>query len=247
MLKYAAFARQRDQARAVAAPRPPTSRAVAAKTRPSLVPARIRAEHAVDWLNHNPVARDIAGETARNIALVPGAARGLWHTAEDLGHAAYLAYGVSPLTFREPAAALARDELMAESLAIGQKFSDAIDDPKAAIEGVKRGLHDWRATIDPTATPKAATATGEIRRQFPIGLNEGELAGDVLSLFYGGAELKPLRLARLARASTAAERAALRASKLGPWSPTAAHYMAKGIPPGLAEQFATPYEGWGHH
>jgi hypothetical protein len=148
-----------------------------------------------------------------------------------------------------PGADEARQELMDSSLYLAGKINDAIENPKGALEGAKRGFHDWRATIDPSATPQAATASGEFLRQFPIGLNQGELGFDVLSTLYGGAELKPLRLLRAARASTAAERAALRASKLGPWSPTAADYMARGVPEGMANYFAElyPMKGMGSH
>ena len=71
---------------------------------------------------------------------------------------------------------------------------------------------------------------GEMRRQADLGLNQGELLFDVGSLLYGGAEAKGLT--RLAKAGEAQG---------------AEKWLARGVSPGLADYFATPYTGIGHH
>ena len=102
--------------------------------------------------------------------------------------------------------------------------------PKKVADDIGDQLHRFQTTIDPTATPQASTLKGEIERNFGIGMNQGELGVDVGSIAVGGAELKGL--AGLGRVSEVV---------------TPAKYLARGYPSNLAEYFATPYEGMGHH
>lgn len=238
--------------RAVAQPRLATARPPAAsrtvQTRTAAT-VRAEAEQALAQLNRNPLVRDIAGDVSGTVALVPGAARGLWHTVEDVGHAAYLAHGFSPYTYFLPTAKDARRQARSDVTAIGQKVSEVWDDPRGAVEDAKQGFMNWREGIDPTATPKADTATGEWARRFPMGLNQGEFVFDVGTSVFGGAAVKTLRAPRLARGLSNGRRAARRPNTPRPGAPTAADYRARGVPEGMAEYFAEPYPmtGMGSH
>ena len=68
------------------------------------------------------------------------------------------------------------------------------------------------------ASPSAKTLAGEVRRNVDIGMNQGEALFDVGSLAYGGAELKGLTgFGKAAEAQGAAK------------------YLARGVPPKIAE------------
>jgi hypothetical protein len=102
--------------------------------------------------------------------------------------------------------------------------------PKKVAHDIGDQLHRFRARVDPTATSQAPTLAGEVERNLRIGLNQGELAVDVGSALYGGAELTGLKeVAGLSKAATPAK------------------YLARGYPRGLSEYFATQYKGIGHH
>jgi hypothetical protein len=106
----------------------------------------------------------------------------------------------------------------------------AIADPQATIDSAGRGLARLDVRLNPEAGAPASTFAGEMRRQASLGLNQGEFLFDVGSLLYGGAEAKGLtRLGKAAEAQGAEK------------------YMARGVTPGLADYFATPYTGRGHH
>jgi hypothetical protein len=178
------------------------------------------------------LAKTAGGEVAMSMARGPGVARGLWHTAEDLPRdLLFFSRLVNPadLVFA-PSGQSAQQQYLEGWANLAKKGAGALANRAATLKQAKQGLQDWRATIDPTATPQADSFEGELRRKWNIGLNQGELEFDVGSLLYGGAELKGLRGMRLVS---------------GP--PTAANYIRRGVPPELADYFALPYTGRGHH
>jgi hypothetical protein len=164
--------------------------------------------------------------------LVPGAMRGAWHTAEDIGHG--LDFGSRLLdpydAESSPRGEAAWDKVFHAGKGIVDYATNAISNPKAVADDVEAGLHRFQVKTDPDASPPAATLGGEATRNFNIGLNRGEALFDTGSLLYGGAEAKGL--AELGKASEGAG---------------AAKYLAQGYPAGLSDYFATPYKGMGHH
>lgn len=184
------------------------------------------------WLDGNALAKTVGGEVAMSMARGPGVARGLWHTAEDLPQdLLFFSRLVNPADLvLAPFGQSAQQQYLEGWVNLARKGADALANREATVKQVKEGLQDWRATIDPTATPQADSLRDELLRKWNIGLNQGELGFDVGSLLYGGAELKGLRGMRLISGA-----------------PTAANYIKRGVPPELADYFALPYTGRGHH
>jgi hypothetical protein len=91
---------------------------------------------------------------------------------------------------------------------------------------------EWRRDLDPSATPAAPRFADELRRNFDIGQNQGELVFNVGSLMVGGPAAKA-------------------AGKLGSFSKatTAEKYLAQGFSPKVAAYLAEPYpaSAMGHH
>jgi hypothetical protein len=184
------------------------------------------------WLDRSPGAKAIVGDAARAAGLVPGAARGAWHTVEDIGHGLHF-FGrlVDPYDAEtSPRGEAAWDKVFHAGKGVVDYTTNAISNPKAIANDVGAGLRRFQVKIDPAASPPASTLADEAARNFNIGLNRGETAFDAVSLLYGGAEAKGL--AELGRISEGVG---------------AAKYLARGYPKGLSEYFATPYEGGGHH
>lgn len=187
----------------------------------------------VKSLNTNPILGKIAGNYARQAALIPGVARGVWHTGEDLYDAAVFADRVMH-PFRELSQSAPGETVYEQTARSAMNLADraayAWENPQSVVDGITQGLDRANKNLNPYATPQGQTVAEEIARNWTIGLNQGELAFDVGSLAYGGAELKGLRLA-------------MRGGK----PLTAADMMARKIPANLAEDFAQPYSGIGHH
>jgi hypothetical protein len=180
-------------------------------------------------LDHSDVAKSLGGSVAMAAGLVPGAARSVVHTVEGLGDAAMFAGRLMNLSGRA-AREDAWDDLADGARSVGRYANSRFHHPGLIARDAEHGLHDFRVRIDPTATPRANTFMGELRRNYDIGMNQGETAADVASLFFGGAELKPL--SRLGKYSKAAQEAKL---------------IAQGVEPEMASKLAEPYTGVGHH
>lgn len=184
------------------------------------------------WLDRSLEARAIVGDAAQTAGLAPGAARGAWHTVEDIGHGLdFLSRLMDPYDAeRSPRGDAAWDKVFQAGKGIADYTANAISNPKAVVNDVGAGLRRFQVKVDPAASPPASTIAGEAARNFNIGLNRGETLFDAASLLYGGAEAKGL--AELGRVSEGA---------------SAAKYLARGYPKGLSDYFATPYKGRGHH
>lgn len=181
------------------------------------------------WLDNNPGVRTIAGQGARLAGLAPGAARGAWHTAEDISHGLnFLSRLLDPYDAESsPRGDAAWDRVFRAGKGIVDYTAKARSNPGIVANDVRTGLRRFQVKIDPAASPPASTLGGEAARNFDIGLNRGEALFDVASLLYGGAESKGL--SELERAANGAD------------------YLARGYPKGISDYFATPYTGEGHH
>lgn len=182
-------------------------------------------------LLETPAARKIGGDAARAAGNAVGVARGAVHAAEGLVEAAAFAHRVA-----NPIQDFLRDPHNTASAQVGRSLLKVVDyakegisNPASVVRDIADGAADFRRTIDPTATPAAPTFSGELRRNFEIGKNQGEVTFDVGSLVVGGPAAKTTKFLVPAKASTA-ER-----------------YLAQGFSPRAAAYLATPYVGMGHH
>ncbi|WP_332771910.1 hypothetical protein [Phenylobacterium sp.] len=182
------------------------------------------------WLDH-PTAKAVGGELAREVGNVTGALRGGWHAAEGLyDGAAFLHRLASPFdSLMSPPGESAREQLIAVGREIGEYVKKGVSDPQGVARDVRDKAHRMRIDLDPTATPPAPAFSAEIRRNFDIGQNQGELAFDVGTLAIGGP--LPKTASRLGAVSKA----------------TSAKYLAQGFNPEGAAYLAEPYVGMGHH
>ena len=105
-------------------------------------------------------------------------------------------------------------------------------DPQRVAADVTEATEQWSRDLNPSATPAAPTLEGELRRNFDIGQNQGELAFDVGSLVVGGPAAKGLKGLE-------------RVSNVG----NVDKYLAQGFAPRAATHLAEPYpsQGMGHH
>ncbi len=100
------------------------------------------------------------------------------------------------------------------------------------MEDFREAGHKWNRDLNPDATPVAPTFAGELRRNFDIGQNQGEVLFDVGSLVVGGPVAKGVKgLSRAANVGNDAK------------------YMAQGFGPKAAAYLAEPYpaSGMGSH
>ena len=165
-------------------------------------------------------------------ALVPGAARGAWHTAGDVADGAQFALRLlNPVDpWNHPRGEAAWDELFGGAGAVIETVSEAVANPKSIAEGARRTGERLNRRLNPAATPVAATFADEMRRQGRLGLNQGEALFDAGALLYGGTAAKTM--SRLGKA---------------PKLPGPEKYLALGMPANQAAHFAAPYKGMGSH
>jgi hypothetical protein len=217
----------------------PSSTAPSSATRPAVAkpPAPQPAPRTVgssgdSWLDHSPMAKAVAGNVARKAGFIPGAARGAWRIAGDLADDAYfLTRLLNPLdSVITPRGEAAWDKVIDNAGGYVDYARTAISNPSVVLNDINAGAGRMNARLNPDATPPMKTFTGEVRRNFDIGLNRGEVAADVGALVYGGPMLR-------------------RMGEFGPGRKilTASDYIAQGVPPGTARYFERPYKGIGHH
>jgi hypothetical protein len=182
-------------------------------------------------LLETPVARKIGGDAARAAGNAVGLARGAVHAAEGLVEAAAFAHRVA-----YPIQDLLRDPQNTASAQVGRSLLKAVDyakegisNPASVVRDIADGATEFRRKIDPTATPAAPTFSGELRRNFETGKNQGEVAFDVGSLAIGGPAAAATKFLVPVKVSKAEK------------------YLGQGFSPRAAAYLATPYEGMGHH
>lgn len=200
--------------------------------------AKARVREALREAARKPVARSVAIDTARTVGNVAGLVRGGVHAVEGV---------VDGVTFLErladPSDSLkslpgqsAAEQLTRGVVNTGRIGVDyvrkSVANPQIVVTDVTNAAGQWRRELDPSATPVAPTFEGELRRNFNIGQNQGELAFDVGSIFIGGPAAKAVNgLERI--------------SNVG----NVERYLAQGFSPRAAAHLAEPYpeRGMGHH
>jgi hypothetical protein len=213
--------------------RSPPGASPVAPRQPSVMRAPNSTPHAGPGLrDRSPTAKRVAGDAVRTAALLPGAARGAWHTAGDVADSAKFALRLlNPVDpWIHPRGEAAWDELFGRAGAAVENVSEAVANPRSVVEGVRRTGERLNRRLNPAATPVAASFADEMRRQGGIGLNQGEALFDAGALLYGGAAAKGM--SRLGKA---------------PKLPGPEKYLALGLPANQAAHFAAPYIGMGSH
>jgi hypothetical protein len=193
---------------------------------------RAKAVKTAKTLNRNPYVRAAVGGAAQSAGNVAGVARGAVHTGESLLNSALFAARIANPADRltsAPGQSAVEQLYGAGEAAVGY-VNRARKNPGIVADDIRKGAHQLRVDLDPTATATAPTAAGEARRMLDIGMNQGELAWNVGSAVAGAPEINAL--AKLGSASKA----------IG-----AAKYLEQGFSPKAAAYLAEPYEGMGHH
>lgn len=229
-------------------PRPASRPAATKPPRPAPKPT---PDQNGNWLDRSPTAKFVGGAVVRSQNIGPGVAQGAWELVKDgAGAINFVSRLLDPNdAYYSPRGEAAWDQVVRAPENIARSINAVIEHPRVAAQQAKQGLQNFNVSVNPFAQPQAATFEEEMRRQKQLGRNQGKLGFDVVSSLYGGAVLKGTRAGRLlARApKTGAALNDLRLATLAGRAPTAADYMARDIAPGLAEYFAQPYQGWGHH
>jgi hypothetical protein len=183
-------------------------------------------------LDHDPIARAVAGSIAYNAGLAPGVVRGGYHSVRDVANAAQFALRlIDPLDALEsPPGQSAGQQAIQLASSAADYARRVTHDPSILRDDIASKFHDFRQKQDLSATPMAPTVRGEIRRAGNIGLNNGELVFDVGSAVAGGELLRGAAgVGSAARAAGETEALLLTAR------------------PGLGEYLDQPYRGMGHH
>jgi hypothetical protein len=189
---------------------------------------------AVKKVGDTPGVRSAAVGAAGAAGVATGIVQGGVHAVEGLADGAvFAARAINPLPdlLRSPQHSAAAQVANATRDA-AMYVSKAVADPRMVIGDVKAKAHQMRVDLDPSATPRAATFAGELRRNFDIGQNQGELAFDIGSLWVGGPAAKTAK-------------GFGRISNVG----NVDRYGAQGFSPEAARRLAMPYprKGMGAH
>jgi hypothetical protein len=178
----------------------------------------------------NPGARSVAIDAARTAGSIAGVVRGGVHAVEGLvDGATFVGRLLDPLDPLKSAPGRSAVEQLGRGVVntgrIGVDYvRKGVADPQSVVTDVTKAAGQWRRALDPSATPVASTLEGELRRNFDIGQNQGELAFDVGSLFVGGPGAKLVK-------------GVSRAANVG----NDAKYLAQGFSPRAAAHLAKPY------
>ena len=199
---------------------------------------RRQADEALRRAGQDPTVRSAAVGAARGVGNVAGVVRGGVHAAEGLAGGVVLgARLLNPLDrVMSPPGESASEQLNRAALNGAQATIDyvkkGVADPRSVVEDVKAVGQRWNQALNPDATPAAPTFTGELRRNFDIGQNQGELVFDVGSLLVGGPAAKMVK-------------GLPRVSNVG----NVGKYRAQGFSSRAATHLAEPYpaSGMGSH
>ncbi len=200
--------------------------------------ARGQVREVVQSAGQDPVIRSKAAVAARRAGNVAGVVRGGVHAVEGLVEGAnFINRLIDPLdVWKSPPGQSATAQLARGAMEGGRKAADyvqnAIADPSIIERDVRGKWGELRRDLDPSATPVASTFGGELRRNFDIGQNQGEVLFDAGSLVIGGPAAKAVKgLGRV--------------SNIG----NVDRYVAQGFGPKAAARLAEPYpeSGMGSH
>lgn len=199
---------------------------------------RRQADKVLRRAGQNPTVRSAAVNTARTVGNAAGMARGGVHALEGLRDGAiFTARLMNPLDrAMSPQGESAQEQLGRATGNAARATTDYVKKGVAHPEGVLNDIKDvgrrWNRELNPDATPAAPTFTGELRRNFDIGQNQGEVLFDAASLVVGGPAAKAMKgLSRAANVGNEAK------------------YLAQGFSPAAAKHLAKPYpaSNMGHH
>ncbi|OXE36661.1 MAG: hypothetical protein CGW95_06325 [Phenylobacterium zucineum] len=184
------------------------------------------------WLDQSATLKAIGGYTARRAGNLVGVARGGWHAVEGLTEGvSFLSRLVDPFDkLTSPPGEAAIDQVVGAGKGVFDYARNGLAHPESVARDIKNKAHQAYVSLDPGATPVATRFPDELRRNFEIGKNQGELAFDVGSLVVGGPFAK--EVGAIADAQKAA---------------TASKYLSQGFSPGVSAYLAEPYKGMGHH
>lgn len=176
--------------------------------------------------------KGLGGIVAQDVGIASGVLRGGVHAVEGLADGAVFLGRVANPWDKDfnPQVPTARQQVVDAGRGAVDYVRQGIADPRRVLDDVKAKGHQMRIDLDPTATPIEATLGGELRRNFNIGMNQGELAFDVGSLVVGGPLAKGVKEAGLL-------------SKAKSYDKLISH----GKSPAFADYFSEPYVGAGHH
>ncbi|NEX91547.1 hypothetical protein [Caulobacter sp. 17J65-9] len=164
--------------------------------------------------SRDPIKKAVAGYVTREMARSLGMARGGLHAIEDTAKAAELGNRLrNPVEVVRMAASVwdARDQLRDKAAAV----ADSLTHPQETGERAAAALQQFWIDHDHWAAPQADNVAGEIIRNGPIGVNDGELAVDLYSMLRGGPGIRALtRGALMTEADWVAKRASRAQAKV---------------------------------
>lgn len=192
--------------------------------------AKARADGGVRRATRNPVARSIAIDVARGAGNAAGVVRGGVHAVQGLvDGATFVGRLVDPLdSWKSAPGESAIEQFGRGAMNTSRSSADyvrrGIADPHGIVTDVTEAAKQRRRELDPSATPTAPTFEGELRRNFDIGQNQGELVFDLGSLVVGGPAAKLVKgLPRISNVGNVEK------------------YVAQGFSPRAATHLAEPY------
>jgi len=201
--------------------------------------AKSRARAALRGVAQNPVARSVAIDAARTAGNAAGVVTGGVHAVEGLvDGVTFLSRLVDPFDRLTSAPGQSAAEQLGRGVVntgrVGVDYvRKGVAYPQSVVTDVTNAAGQWRRDLDPSATPVSPTLEGELRRNFNIGQNQGELVFDVGSLVVGGPAAKAVKgLPRVANIGHYPNK-----------------YQAQGFGPKAAAYLAKPYpaSGMGSH
>ena len=172
-------------------------------------------------LDTNKAAKRYGGDLALGAGRIGGVARGAYHSAQGLGD---LAISLTPLAAPGQSAA---ERLVEGGRAVVGYAAKGVSDPQGVARDLREAGYRANVALNPAASPVADTLENELKRNFRIGQNQGELGFNIGSAIVGGPLAKRMNLPRAPVA--------------------AAKYEAQGFSPAAAEYMAEPYSRPGHH
>lgn len=184
-------------------------------------------------LDRSDLAKAVGGDVARLAGNAAGLVTGAANAVEGLADGAiFVSRLADPLDWlKSPPGQTAAGQVFNVGKGAVDYTRKAIADPAILARNVRSKAHQMHLDLDPTATPASHTFSGELKRNFTIGQNQGELAFDVGSLAVGGPLAKGAgKLGAISRATVGPEK-----------------YVAQGFSPTGAAYLAEMYPGMGHH
>lgn len=191
-----------------------------------------RAQSAVRQAAQSEPVRKAAGDAGLIAGNATGLVTGGLNLAKDATEGAiFVARLLDPYdSMRHPLGDGAANQVLHAVGNVAKQGKAMIEDPEGAKRRAVGAVHQAQRDLDPRATPASPTLAGEVRRNFTVGKNQGELLVEGAGWALGTSELKAAAKIRgLSRADLVAK------------------YVNQGFSPADAAYLAEPYKGMGHH